>query len=192
MLSAMLLPTVWFFFAYAHWQAFQATQKWSLLLICACEALISVLYLARSEPRTVSGHPSDWLLAMGATLLPLFLRPAAWGVSPEGDWLIAAGALLLVLSLLSLNRSLAMVAAKREIKTGGMFRVVRHPVYLSYGLIFTGYVLANTTGFNLAICVATLAGLWARIVREEAHLALDAEYREYMRTVRFRLVPFVL
>jgi len=45
----------------------------------------------------------------------------------------------------------AIVAAKREIKTEWMYRIVRHPIYASYILTFGCYVLVHTTLANLLV-----------------------------------------
>jgi protein-S-isoprenylcysteine O-methyltransferase Ste14 len=121
----------------------------------------------------------------------MLFRPAAWGVLPAAGMLILVGAALQIVGLLSLNRSFAIVAAKRDIKTSGMYRLVRHPIYASYFLVFAGYVLQNTSIANLLIYMLLLVLLLIRIVREERHLALDPAYREYMQAVRYRLIPFV-
>ena len=187
----MLLPTFWIVFAYAHMQAFLTTRDWSLLLFCLSETLVAVLYIVRRDPKTVSEFPLDWFAAILGTFAPLFLRPAAWGILPQASFAIAAGAIIQLFGLISLNRSFALVAAKREIKTAWMYRIVRHPIYASYCLTFTGYVLANTTLANLVIYVITMVFIWVRVFREEKHLALDPEYRRYMLEVRYRLIPFV-
>ncbi len=189
--SGIMLATVWGFFAYAHLLRFQETQNWALLLFCLSETLTAGFYLFRSDPKTVSVVPLDWLVAIGGTFAPLFFRPAAWGVLPLASTAIMVGACIQILGLLSLNRSFALVAAKRNIKTAWMYRIVRHPIYASYCLIFTGYLLANTTLYNLLVYVASLVFLGTRIFREERHLALDPAYRAYMGEVRYRLVPFI-
>jgi protein-S-isoprenylcysteine O-methyltransferase Ste14 len=189
--SGVVLAWVWGFFAYAHLVQFQETHKWALLLFCLSETLTAVLYIFRSEPKTVSIVPTDWLIAAGGTFLPLFFRPQAWGVLPLASSLIIVGAAIQVLGVISLNRSFAIVAAKRVIKTAWMYRVVRHPIYASYCLTFTGYVLAYTSPANVTIYAVSISFLVARIFREEAHLSLDPLYREYMQGVRYRLVPFI-
>jgi protein-S-isoprenylcysteine O-methyltransferase Ste14 len=99
--------------------------------------------------------------------------------------------LLQILGVLSLNKSLAIVPAKRQIKTRGMYRLVRHPLYTSHILAMTGYVLANTTTGNVIVYAVAVASLFIRIIREERHLALDPQYRQYMEQVRYRLLPLV-
>lgn len=188
--SGMLLATVYGFFAWAHFNKYLETGEWTLLLVVLSETLATGFFIFRSTPQTVSSAPSDWLVAIAGTFAPLLLRPAR-GVFPAASSIIALGTLLQIVSLLSLNRSFALVAAKREIKTAWMYGIVRHPLYACYFLVFGGYVLVHTTLANMLIFVATMGLLWVRIQREERHLALDPAYRTYMLRVRYRLVPFV-
>ncbi len=189
--SGVVLATIWGIFAYEHMIAFLKTHELALLLFCFSETLAAVFYIFRSDPKTVSVIPLDWLVAIGGTFAPLFLRPAPWGIFPLASVAIIAGTTIQILGLISLNRSFALVAAKREIKTTWMYRIVRHPIYASYCLTFTGYVLANTTLMNVAIYAMIIGLLCTRIFREERHLALDPLYREYMLDVRYRVIPFI-
>lgn len=104
---------------------------------------------------------------------------------------IVVGAFFQILTIISLNRSFALVAAKREIKTAWMYRIVRHPLYASYCLVFLGYMLTNTSLANVLVYLAAMIFLCLRIFREEKHIALDPVYREYMLKVHYRLIPFV-
>ncbi|MES2129174.1 MAG: methyltransferase [Pseudomonadota bacterium] len=188
----ILLAFVWGLFAAAHLSAFERTQHWSYLFFGVAETLQALLFLVRSEARTVSGSALDWLAAVGGTLAPLAFTPAAWGVLPGAELLLIVGCCLQMAGLASLNRSFGLVAARREIKTGGLYRLVRHPLYASYLLSFSGYVLANTSATNIAVYVAALGLLLARLLREEQHLAKEAAYRAYMNQVKFRIIPYVL
>lgn len=187
----MLLAAFFGCFAYAHFSKFQETREWALLLVVISETLTAGFFIFRSNPKTVSLAPSDWLVAIAGSFAPLFLRPATWGMFPPASIAIALGTMLQIISLLSLNRSFALVAAKREIKTAWMYRIVRHPLYASYFLVFGGYVLVHTTLANLLVYAITMGFLCVRIFREERHLALDPAYRAYMLEVRHRLVPFM-
>ncbi|UUZ53225.1 hypothetical protein LP419_30660 [Massilia sp. H-1] len=77
------------------------------------------------------------------------------------------------------------------VKTQGLYRLVRHPLYASYMISFSGYMLTNTSLRNVAVFGVTIALLAMRILREERHLSLDSNYREYMARVKFRVLPFV-
>ncbi len=190
-LFSSVLAALWIGFAYSHLQAFLVHREPYLLVIIASEALTAFFYIARRPPETVSVRAADWLLAATGTFLPLLFRP---GATPLVDWagpVMALGVLMQILGLLSLNRSFAIVAAKRTIKTSFMYRWVRHPIYASYFIILSSYVLMNPSVENLLILAVTLGCLVGRILREEAHLSADPAYRDYMRRVRYRLVPLV-
>ncbi|SMF10945.1 methyltransferase family protein [Pseudogulbenkiania subflava] len=182
---------VWWMFSYAHLTRFQQTHDVALIVVVFSETLTAVLFFVRSSPKTISLAPGDWLIGVAGSYLPMLFRPAPWGVMPAASMLVLIGTALQIVGLLSLNRSFAIVAAKREIKTSGMYRLVRHPIYASYFLVFAGYVLQNTSPANALVYALLLLLLLTRIVREERHLALDPAYREYMLTVRYRLIPFV-
>ena len=186
-----VVSIVWWMFSYAHLIKFQKTHDLALIMVVISETLTAILFFVRSSPKTISFAPGDWFVGVAGSYLPMLFRPAAWGVLPAAGMLILVGAALQIVGLLSLNRSFAIVAAKRDIKTSGMYRLVRHPIYASYFLVFAGYVLQNTSIANLLIYMLLLVLLLIRIVREERHLALDPAYREYMQAVRYRLIPFV-
>lgn len=189
--SGALMATILGFFAYAHFIVFLDTGKLSLLIVIISEALTTAFFVFRSNPKTVSVIPSDWLVAIIGTFSPLFLRPADYGVLPQAEILIALGTILQIAGLVSLNRSFAIVAAKREIKTEWMYRLVRHPLYASYFLIFGGYVLVHTTVTNLVLFLIAMSFLCLRLFREERHLSFDPEYRNYMLKVRYRIIPYI-
>jgi len=189
--SGVILAIAYGIFASAHFVMFQRTREWVLLLFCISEALTVVFVMFRSNPGTVSINLFDWIVGIAGTFAPLLLRPAPLGLSSLTKYAIIAGILMQIAGLISLNRSFAIVAAKREIKTKGMYRVVRHPLYASYFVIFTGYVLMNTSVTNIVVCTFTLILLLIRCSTEEEHLALDPSYLEYMQKVNYRIIPFV-
>ncbi len=182
---------LWGWFAYRHVAAFHHTGAWAYLLVSISETVTAAFFLFRSAPASVSSDPLDWLFAIAGTFAPLLLAPAAWGLLPAARHLIIAGTALQIIGLASLNRSFALVAAKREVKTRGMYQIVRHPIYASYLLIFTGYILANTTWMNVILYLMTLGLMLVRLRREEVHLVLDPAYANYMQQVRYRVIPFV-
>lgn len=191
LLIGAIMACAWIYFAIIHVRAFGATGNWSYLIFCVTETLAALLFLVRSEPVSVSPDLRDWLLAFIATMSPFLFMPSGQAVLPAASFLIVAGALLQLSGMVSLNRSLGMVPALRKLKTGGMYRFVRHPLYLSYFVTFSGYVLANSSLRNLLVYLLTMALLVVRIGREEAHLSMDSDYRAYMSRVKFRVLPFV-
>ncbi|MBA5606949.1 isoprenylcysteine carboxylmethyltransferase family protein [Duganella sp. FT3S] len=185
----MLLAWAWGLFCYAHLQAFLRSGDWSYLLFCASESLVAVLFLIRSEPARVSASPLDWGLAIAATFVPFLFSPTGETVVPAARLMIVAGVLIQIAGLLSLNRSFGLVAAHRTLKTGGLYSVVRHPLYASYLLSYAGYIVNNTSALNVAVSVLSGALMVARLLREERFLARDPRYLAYMAQVKYRVIP---
>ena len=191
LLTGIAMACLWSVFASAHVLAFLHGGDWSYLLFCAAETLAALFFIVRSAPVSVSTDAGDWLLAIGATFAPFFFAPSDMTIWPGARYLLAIGSLLQIAGLLSLNRSFGLVAAQRDIKTGGVYRVIRHPLYASYLISLSGYLLANTSAANTVTYVATISMLVARLLREERFLATDVRYRVYMRQVKYRLLPFI-
>jgi len=189
--SGVLVAIAFVIFASSHFVGFQRTGEWTLLLFCFSEALTAVFIFFRSSPETVSADRLDWIVGTVGTFAPLLLRPAPWGIAPWAKYAIIAGVMIQVAGLISLNRSIAIVAAKREIKTKGMYRLVRHPLYASYLVTFSGYVLMNSSIQNLVLYVLTITLLFLRCYKEETHLVTDPSYAEYMQKVNYRIIPFI-
>lgn len=101
----------------------------------------------------------------------------------------AFGLALSTASLLSIGRSIAIVPANRGIRTGGAYRVVRHPIYAAYALTFVGFVMCEPTLRNAAVGVTTLLLLAVRAVFEERFLMREPQYRAYAEGVRWRMLP---
>jgi protein-S-isoprenylcysteine O-methyltransferase Ste14 len=133
---------------------------------------------------------------MSAIVVSWFFPPWVKGVIPEivGGVLVAVGAVLLVAARLSLGRSFTVLPQPRaegSLVTRGPFRIVRHPIYLGALLLLGGASLFHSwTGLALT---GALAVLWAGKARVEERFLTDqfAEYADYRRRVRYRLVPFV-
>lgn len=187
---ALLLAWVWGMFCYTHLLAWQRTGELGYLLFAGSESLVALLFLLRHQPAAVSVAPGDWLLAVAGTAAPLLFNPSGGG-SAAGDMLIVAGVLLQIGGLLSLNRSFGLVAARRQVKTGGLYRVVRHPLYASYLLMYSGYLLVNPSLANLLLAVLAAALLVGRMGREERFLVRELAYQAYMDQVRYRLIPLL-
>jgi protein-S-isoprenylcysteine O-methyltransferase Ste14 len=84
------------------------------------------------------------------------------------------------------------VERKQQLVTNGVYRLVRHPMYLSLLLIFAGIPLLLNSYLGLAVSMVVIVLLVFRITGEEKMLMKEFEgYAEYKRKVRFRLIPFL-
>jgi protein-S-isoprenylcysteine O-methyltransferase Ste14 len=187
----VLLALLWGAFAIVHVQSFAAHPRPSLLLLAALETLAAVLFLLRAPASRTNTSPFAWLTTLGGTLTPLLLRPSGATDVVAGQVLQVAGALLAIVALASLNRSFGLLPAVRGVRQGGVYRLVRHPLYAAYTLQGVGYLLSNWSAMNLALVVAGLGFQILRMGTEERILATEPEYRKYMSRTRWRLLPFV-
>jgi len=163
------------------------------LILSIQELSIMVLVLTRRRAHVaVAGDSPPAVLAWCGTVLPLLLRPSALAAVPLtmfGNTLQLVGGLLVLVATLRLGRSFGIVAANRGIQTGGLYRVVRHPIYSAYVLAFGGFVLAHPTLSNVVILAAWLMVQVLRVRAEEYLLMQDEAYTAYATRVRYRLIP---
>ncbi len=192
----LFLAALYVRFATAHLAIARATGQWSTTLpLVLQEALLVILFLSRRRSVVASQRPLDWGVAILGTLLPLLMRPtAATGpLAAVGQPVQVIGLALAAVAVGFLGRSVGVVAANRGLKTGGLYRLVRHPMYAAYLVSYLGYVLSYPSGRNALIAGATLVALSARAVVEERLLAAhDPAYGAYLRRTRWRFVPYVV
>jgi protein-S-isoprenylcysteine O-methyltransferase Ste14 len=158
------------------------------------QAIVAVAYLVRRPARSATHRVDDWLLAFGGTFLGVLLRPNGlhpeWGVW-AGSVLQLMGAAVAVTCILTLGRSFGFAAADRGVVTRGVYRIVRHPMYASYVLLESGYLMQSLSVRNAVIVGIALLCNAGRALAEERLLARSHEYRDYCRRVRRRIVPGV-
>jgi protein-S-isoprenylcysteine O-methyltransferase Ste14 len=164
------------------------------LLLVASEALVVILTVARREALVVDRSLRARVLTAIALTGPPLVRPAHLApLASEAVTVIvsAIGLLVVIAGKLSLGRSFGLMPANRGIVSTGLYRLVRHPIYLGYLISHLGFLAAHPSVWNIALLVAADLGLMARAVCEEKTLARDAEYRAYQTRVRWRVVPGV-
>jgi len=163
------------------------------ILLLASEALVVALTLVRRSAAIVDRTWSARLLTGFATFAPPLVRPVALPGTPESLTIAvtAIGLIIVVLGKLSLGRSFGLAPANRGIVRTGLYRFVRHPIYLGYLITHIGFVIANPASWNLVLLGVADVALMLRARREERTLAQDPAYREYLTQVRWRVIPGV-
>lgn len=174
----------------SSYRSFLATQSLRSFGVLAVNTLMLGLFVARKPAKTETASLPLWLLATAGTAAPLLLRPSNISAYVSvGYGIQVVGLVMLSGALLSLRRSFAVVPANRGVRAGGMYQVVRHPVYISELTVFLGVVIANPTVANLSIWLCECGLQFARALAEEALLSQDPVYRAYRQRVRYRLIP---
>jgi protein-S-isoprenylcysteine O-methyltransferase Ste14 len=157
------------------------------------ETILCGFVVLRPFSGVMTLRASDWLLALGATALPLFARPGGDALAPT--WLVtvimSVGVGFSVWAKLTLRTRFGLAAANRGIETHGPYRLVRHPIYAGYFVTNAGVLLANPTAANAFVLGAAAVMQAFRILAEERFLSGDADYRVMMANVRFRVLPGV-
>ena len=191
--SKVVILTLFSAMSTAIAQDFARTGHATGLLLLVSEALVVALTLVRRTAAVVDRSWKARTLTILATFGPPLVRPAGIAVAAESITVTisAIGLILVVLGKLSLGRSFGLTPANRGIVSKGLYRVVRHPIYLGYLITHVGFVLANPGGWNLGVLVVADVALLFRAICEEQTLARDPQYRAYMDRVRWRIVPGV-
>mgnify|MGYP001278005057 CR=1 FL=1 len=172
------------------WPAEFSPSNWYPVLLLLSEGLVVLLLLIRRPTDRISTRGVDWALAVGGTFVVLLVGqggPPLHG--PLGAMLMLIGLVIHVGAKLSLLRSFGVVAANRGVKAGGLYRLVRHPMYAGYMLTHAGFLLVAPSLWNLAVYAVAWAFLIARIYAEEKVLSEDPAYQVLKGRVRYRLLP---
>jgi len=206
----LVLLIFWPAGTFDYWQA------WVFLGIFAASTVGFTGYLAiydrpLLERRLRAGpqHEREWsqkiiVSLMLLAFLAFLVLPALYyryGWSRVAPWVSILGDVVILLSFLfifwvtrvnSFAASNIRVERDQKVIDTGPYARVRHPMYAGAIWLFVGMPLALGSWWSLGLIVLLLPMLLWRLLDEEKILRRDLPgYTEYMRRVRFRLVPFV-
>jgi protein-S-isoprenylcysteine O-methyltransferase Ste14 len=181
-------------FSYSFLHFYVQTHRLIGIVFFGQQTLVALVYLIRRPARLASRRLDDWLLAFGGTFAGVLFRPEgrhpAWGIH-AGLVLQLLGAAIVVASLLTLGRSFGFAAADRGVVIRGPYAVVRHPMYVSYLLLQSGYLLQSLSARNMAVLLFGTICNVGRALAEERLLANNKDYLAYRSHVRWRMIPGV-
>ncbi len=182
------------YFAKASLQFYLQTHRLIGAAFLGEQMWIVVAYLIRRPARAVTRRLGDWLLAFGGTFGPVLFRPVGahphWGVA-AGLGLQLLGLSIAVVSFFALGRSFGFAAADRGLVRRGPYAVVRHPIYASYLLLQSGYLLQSISVRNALVMLFVTSCNVGRALVEDRLLAASEQYEVYRSQVRWRLLPGV-
>jgi len=156
-----------------------------------------VLGIALTRPRP---KVRDYSIASSVAVGVAYLYPYAqviylrwlpgYVASPTaGLALVTLAAVFSLVSLFAMRNLFGVRPALRGLVTRGPYRFVRHPMYLSYVIGDIGYNLQEWNFVTLLLVLVGWASLVYRIHAEERILSQHAEWKTYIASVRYRVVP---
>lgn len=149
-------------------------------------------FLIRGLPKQINLSPYEWLISLNGTFLPLCLRPAPFLHDSIALIILQSiGVCISIAGILSLNKSIGLAPANRGIKMFWAYKYVRHPIYAGYFISLGGYCAQNLTPTNVIITILWMTCESLRMFAEEKYLSADPAYADYMKKVRWRLVPYL-
>lgn len=182
------------FFAQATLQSYLQTHRFIGGVFFLEQMWVVIAYLIRRPALATSRRMRDWLLAFGGTFGGVLFRPDGahpqWGLT-AGLAVQVCGLAICIASFLALGRSFGFVAAHRGLVTRGPYAIVRHPIYASYLMLQTGYLLQSISIRNAMVLVFVSCCNVGRAMAEDRMLATNDQYDAYRTRVRWRLVPGV-
>lgn len=191
-LSRAVIIVLFSFMAIRFGADFIHTGRVTNLMLLMSEMLVVALTVIRRSAASVDRSMRARIITTVSLLGPLLVKPSH--VAPLLSPTITVSASVLGLALviagkLTLGRSFGLMPANRGIVSSGVYRLVRHPIYLGYLVTHVAFLFASPSLSNIVILTAGDVGLMMRAVCEEETLARDARYREYQELVRWRVCP---
>ncbi|OBH56153.1 isoprenylcysteine carboxylmethyltransferase family protein [Mycobacterium sp. E2479] len=193
-----------------YWQA------WLFVAVFTAVTIVPAAYLARTNPaalqrRMRAGPRAEPRKAQKFIITGSFLSFFAtmvfsaldhrfgWSSVPAlmsvlGEVLVATGLGIAMLVIVQNGYAAATVTVEtgQTVASDGLYKFVRHPMYVGNVIMMTGIPLALGSYWGLLFVVPGTLALALRIVDEEKLLARDLSgYREYTQRVRYRLVPYI-
>jgi len=206
-MAALLFIPAW---TLDYWQA------WTFLTVYFACSLAITLYLMKRDPklleRRMSGGPFAEKEAaqrvimsfaslgfIGLILVPAFDRRFAWSHMPPyvalaGDMLVVLGwgAIFFVFKENTFTSATIELAPDQKVISTGPYALVRHPMYAGALAMLLGIPIALGSCWGVLVIVAMMPALIWRLVDEEKFLAKNLPgYREYQKSVPYRLIPLV-
>lgn len=164
------------------------------LLLLVFTVLAMFLTMTRRPPKSIAQGIEPRITALLGTFLLASLPFLPVVGTPINLQIVALpitslGLILSIYALWWLGRSYAVMAAARQLVTGGPYGIVRHPLYASELVMIVGLILWNLSFTSVALLIAiTLLQLRRAHNEEQVLRKAFPEYEAYAKRVP-RIIP---
>ncbi|OBB93175.1 isoprenylcysteine carboxylmethyltransferase family protein [Mycobacterium sp. 852002-30065_SCH5024008] len=195
---------------------FRYWQAWVFIGVFMAATIIPVVYLARNNPaalqRRMNAGPraepraaqkfiitGSFLVLFAAMVLSALDHRFGWSSVPAwlsvlGDVLVLAGLGMAMLVIVQNGYAAATITVEsgQTLVSNGLYRFVRHPMYVGNVVMMIGMPLALGSYWALLLVIPGCILLVLRILDEETLLTQELTgYHEYRQRVRYRLMPYI-
>jgi protein-S-isoprenylcysteine O-methyltransferase Ste14 len=193
-----------------YWQA------WVFLAVFTVATIVPTIYLYRTDPAALQRRmhagpraetrPAQKII-ITASFVDLFVMMAVSGFDHRMGWstvpvwvcvlgnvLVVAGLgiAMVVIAQNGYAASTVTVETGQQVVSGGVYRFIRHPMYVGSLIMIFGVSLALGSYWGLLLVIPSVVVIVLRILDEEKLLTEElAGYPEYTQRVRYRLMPNV-
>jgi protein-S-isoprenylcysteine O-methyltransferase Ste14 len=179
---------------YAFVKAWDAWQANEFNLVEAAFAIHNIVMLTfiliRKQHMSLDRHIFNQIIALLAFFSGiLFQKHPFENLKICSEAIVAISMILGIITLFNLGRSFGILIAVRQVKTSGLYSIIRHPMYFTDILWRIGYLVGNLYWLNSIIFFASSACYIYRAILEEKFLSQFPEYQEYKKMVRYRFIP---
>lgn len=195
---------------------FNYWQAWVFIAVFTVATIVPTIYLYRTDPAALQRRmhagpraetrPAQKIIITGS-FVDAFAMMAfsgldhrmGWSTVPVwvcllGDVLVVAGLgiAMVVIAQNGYAASTVRVETGQQVVSSGVYRFIRHPMYVGSLIMMVGMPLALGSYWGLLFVIPGVVVIVFRILDEEKMLTEElAGYREYAQRVRYRLMPNV-
>ena len=196
-----LLAALFAWLIYARLELYPVTASklewWEQTIALACFGFV---YAVRTSPKRRSRGAVEIVVPLIAACFPIIWVQRSDGggwlgeppALPLGSELLLLGGFLASAGVLTLGRSFSLTPEARELKTRGLYRFVRHPIYLGEIIACLGTALLGWSWLSGACWLVFVALQIWRARLEEAKLAGLPGYAAYRARTGFMLPRLTL
>ena len=164
--------------------------RWFVTLLNVSVGLLIVFRSpVLSKPQFKSVLISLPSVICGGLLFKLSKSLDSWHFFVEILFII--GGLIALVSFLYLGKSFSIFPGRREIKSNGFYKLIRHPSYLGEFIMILACLISSESIYSLFVFLLFIPSIIYRIKEEEKVLLIDTSYILYTKNVKWRLIPFV-
>jgi protein-S-isoprenylcysteine O-methyltransferase Ste14 len=166
------------------------------LLTALLNFAVVYLFVVRQKPQKTS-KIIETIISVFSYIVPFFINWIANFISfintfqVYGIIIMPFGLFIVFFALFSLGKSFGVVPARRTIKTHGIYRIIRHPMYLGDLIMVLGNLLIYFNMIDIFIILIAFSTIILRIRWEEKILSEAPEYLNYKSKVKYKLFPFI-